>query len=128
MSETTAVDSENAVVSRTFPAPPLHVWEVLIGSTGAEALLGPGASLGRKGESWHSDDGAVGVVRSVHPMEQLRVSWRENPDAPATLVEIDLSAEGDGARVDLLHSGFKGDLEADRQRWTAALERIGSLL
>lgn len=77
MSETTAVDSENAVVSRTFPAPLLHVWEVLIGSTGAEALLGPGASLGRKGESWHSDDGAVGVVRRPSHGAAARVLARE---------------------------------------------------
>ncbi len=95
---------------------------------GAEALLGHGASLGSKGESWHSDNGAMGVVRSVHPLEQLRVSWHETPDAPRTVVELDLTADGSGTRVDILHSGYDGDVEQDRARWTSALERLESLL
>ena len=54
-------------------APVAQVWQTLISSSGAEALLGPGAAFGGKGEPWHSDEGPSGVLRSYHPQEQLRL-------------------------------------------------------
>lgn len=128
MSETTTDPSDDALVSRTFAAAPLRVWEVLISAAGAEALLGEGARLGSKGESWQSSAGPMGVVRSVHPLEQLRVSWHEDPDAPNTVVKLDLTEDGGSTRIDLLHSGFTGDAATNRQRWSGALDRVGSLL
>src|SRR4249919_12668 len=90
-------------VARTVSAPVVHVWEVLVSPAGAAALLGAGAALGGKGEPYHCADGTSGVVRSYHPLEQLRVSWHATPDSPPTVVEIDLRAAGDGTVVDLHH-------------------------
>ena len=84
-------------VSRTVGAPLVHVWEVLVSPAGAQALLGQGAVLGGKGEPYHSADGTSGVVRSYHPLEQLRVSWHVTPDSPPSIVELDLAADGDGS-------------------------------
>ena len=64
--------------SLTVGAPVDRVWQHLISARDTEALLGPGVTLGNKGESWHSSDGPHGVVRSYHPLEQIRVSW--HPD------------------------------------------------
>lgn len=116
--------SSIARVSRTIAAPVLHVWETLVSPRGAEALLGAGANLGTKGQSWHSDDGHRGVVRSLHPLEQVRVSWHESQDAPTSVVEIDLIGDGDGTRVDLSHDRVRGDLSDDEQQWNAALDRF----
>ena len=62
-------------------------------------MVGEGAVLGGKGEPYHCADGTSGVVRSYHPLEQLRVSWHATPDSPPTIVEIDLRADGDGHRA-----------------------------
>lgn len=127
MTETQAEQTEDAAtvaVSRTIAAPPVHVWEILVSPPGAQAILGPGAALGSKGESWHNDDGALGVVRSLHPVEQVRVSWHEAPDAPRSVVEISLLPEGTGTRVDLRHDPVGGDLGTDERRWNDALERF----
>ena len=59
-----------------------HVWRVLTTNDGAQALLGPGARLGGKGEPWHADDGSHGVWRSYHPLEQVRVSWHADANGP----------------------------------------------
>ena len=48
--------------SLTVGAPVDQVWQHLISARGTEALLGPGVTLGSKGESWHSTDGPHGVV------------------------------------------------------------------
>jgi uncharacterized protein YndB with AHSA1/START domain len=110
--------------TRTVPAAPGQVWQHLISSEGVQALLGPGAQLGSKGESWHSDDGPHGVVRSYHPLEQIRVSWHANDDAPASLVDLQLAPVGDGTRIDLVHEhAAEPGLQA---RWDGALDRLAS--
>jgi hypothetical protein len=109
-------------------APLTHVWEVLVSPAGAQALLGAGAVLGAKGEPYHCADGASGVVRSYHPLEQLRVSWHSRPEEPATIVEVDLRADGARTVVDLsqthLHSGL--DLAALQERWAQGLSAVAA--
>ncbi len=131
--ESMGVSEENPHVvrsSRTVSASPAQVWGHLVESSGTEALLGPGASLGTKGESWHSSSGAFGVVRSYHPLEQLRVSWHAHADAPASLVDLHVIAEGSGTRLDLVHERLApGDPEADLQQyWDGALARFAAEL
>ena len=116
-------------VSRTVAARLEHVWEVLVGPGGAPALLGAGAVLGSKGEPYHCADGTWGVVRSYHPLEQLRVSWHEDADARPSIVELDLRAAGEGTTLELRHDKVHGDdvAHAVRRRWTAGLDAVATL-
>ena len=114
-------------VSRVVPFPIDTVWQLLITPSGAEALLGQGAKLGTKGEPWHSEDGSHGVVRSYHPMEQIRLTWHADEHASATLVDLRLTSEGGDTRLDLRHEHLD-DAALSRalpQRWDDALSRIG---
>ena len=110
-------------VSRVVPFPIDKVWQLLTTSAGAEALLGKGAMLGTKGEAWHSQNGSYGVVRSYHPMEQVRLSWH----ASATLVDLRLTPEGDDTRLDLRHEHVDDPAlgQSLPARWEEALGRIG---
>ena len=121
-------DAPVVQVRRTVAAPVTHVWEVLVSNAGAEALLGAGARLGGKGEAYHCTDGVSGVLRSYHPLEQLRVSWHETPDSPPSIVELDLSADGDGTVLDLRqdHLSAASDVEALTTRWNAALDAVAA--
>jgi uncharacterized protein YndB with AHSA1/START domain len=114
-------------VSRVVPLPIDKVWQVLTTTAGAEALLGSGAQLGTKGEPWHSSDGTHGVVRSYHPMQQVRVTWHADEHAPATLVDLQLTPEGDGTRMGLRHEHIQDVAlsQSLQQRWEDALTRIG---
>jgi uncharacterized protein YndB with AHSA1/START domain len=117
------------VEAHTVVARPVEdVWRVLAGPAGPEALLGPGATLGRKGEPWRADDGTHGVLRSYHPLEQVRFSWHADADAPATMVQLDLAADGDGTRISLRQEHLDGSADAGalRQRWAQALERLSA--
>ena len=120
------VDGEQVGVQvvRTVEAPVAHVWETLISRSGAEALLGPGAAFGGKGEPWRSEDGTSGVLRSYHPQQQLRLSWHETPDAPASVVELDLTDDTGSTRLDLRHDRIAGDAGTYEQRWNGALDRL----
>jgi uncharacterized protein YndB with AHSA1/START domain len=114
-------------VSRVVPQPIDAVWQVLTTSAGAEALLGSGAHLGGKGETWRSVDGSHGVVRSYHPMEQVRISWHADEHAPATLVELSLTREDEGTRLGLRHEQIRDVAlcQVLQQRWEDALGRLG---
>jgi len=117
------------VVSRTLTCPVKRVWKELMTKQGAEALLGPGAEFGEKGHTWTSADGRTGVVRTLHPMEEIRFSLRQD-DNPPSLVQIDLAAEGDMTAATVTHSNLNET--TDRQwlvgRWEAALGRIDAFL
>jgi uncharacterized protein YndB with AHSA1/START domain len=114
-------------VSRVVPFPIDKVWTLLTTPAGAEALLGQGARLGTKGEPWRSVDGTHGVVRSYHPMEQVRLTWHADEHAPATLVDLRLTSEGGATRLDLRHERLADSVLSQSlpQRWDEALGRIG---
>jgi uncharacterized protein YndB with AHSA1/START domain len=113
-------------ISRSIDASITHVWEVLVSPAGSQALLGEGAVLGGKGEPYHCADGARGVVRSYHPLEQLRVSWHETPDSPPSVVEVDLRSEGSCTRLDLRHDRIRDANQFARleQRWVAGVAEL----
>jgi uncharacterized protein YndB with AHSA1/START domain len=101
------------------------VWQALVSADGTATWLGPGAVLGDKGQSYACSDGSAGVVRSFHPLEQLRLSWHARPDAPATLVEVDVTPEGTGTQLRLWHEGLSAD-EAPmmQRRWEERLHAL----
>lgn len=113
-------------VSRVVTLPVDKVWHLLTTSAGAEALLGKGAALGTKGEPWRSVNGSHGVVRSYHPMEQVRLTWHADEHAAATLVDLRLTSQDGGTRLDLRHERVN-DAELRQglpQRWEESLSRI----
>ena len=97
---------------------------------GAEALLGEGATLGGKGEPYHCSDGTGGVLRSYHPLEQLRVSWHPAPDArrPSWRWTCAPTATPRRASSSARTTSTSGvDVDDLGRRWDAGLERVASL-
>ena len=114
-------------VRRSVSLPPKHVWKFLVTRDGAEALLGPGGELGDKGDSWHADDGTYGVIRSYHPLEQIRFSWHAAEEAPKTIVDVHLVSATDGeTTVEICHDQIPPyyDTAAISRRWERALEKL----
>lgn len=125
--ETTEVVSETkVVVSRATNAPLKDVWAFIMKPEGVAALLGEGGVLGNKGEDWRATDGTYGITRSFHPLEQIRFSWHAHEGAPATLVDLQLHADGEGTRLDLTHDHLPTDADATalEAKWGDALDRI----
>ena len=114
------------VVSRVVTCPAKRVWNELISTTGAETLLGPGARFGEKGQTWTSTNGRSGVVRTLHPLEELRFSLRQDASETPSLVQIDLVPSGENTTLTLTHSNLDGGIDQAglTQRWQDALQRI----
>ncbi|MFT3860606.1 SRPBCC family protein [Micropruina sp.] len=115
------------VVQRSVSQPVKEVWRLLATPAGSEALLGEGGLLGDKGDSWRSVNGTFGVVRSYHPLEQIRFSWHADDDAPKSLVDLHLVKQADDSTVvEIRHEHIPGgwDAQAIAQHWEEALDRI----
>lgn len=116
-------------VSRSVSKPIKEIWKLLVTREGAEALLGKGGELGDKGDSWRAADGTYGVVRSYHPLEQIRFSWHAAEEAPKTIVEVDLAATGDSeTTVEIRHERIPTyfDTGALTRKWEQALDKLVS--
>jgi uncharacterized protein YndB with AHSA1/START domain len=101
------------------------VWQALVSAAGTATWLGDGAVLGDKGQSYRCVDGSSGVVRSFHPLEQLRLSWHSGPDTAASLIEVDVAPEENGTRLRLAHEGLPAaDRPAMRERWQQRIEAL----
>jgi uncharacterized protein YndB with AHSA1/START domain len=124
--DTGGMSDPNVVeIVRTIPASPEQVWQIMTSPPGAAALLGDGAVLGGKGETWRASAGPHGVVRSYHPLEQLRVSWHDDDNAPASLVEMDLRPDGDGTELVVRHERVAEGHSLDlHQHWSQAVDRL----
>lgn len=120
---------ESIEVVQHVPTPLADVWTRLNQKEGIEAFLGEGAMLGAKGDPWHAADGTYGVTRSYHPEQQVRVSWHAGPDAPPTVVDLQMQAEGEGTQLTLRHEHLdeSADRDALTQRWEEALTRLAGL-
>ncbi len=124
-----AQSSVTTVVSRVVEHPLKRVWAVLLTTEGQAALLGEGASLGDKGDTWKATDGTWGVTRSYHPLEQIRFSWHKDEDSPKTWVELTLTPMGSSStKIQISHDHSNADFDVVKvtAHWKAALKRIDS--
>ncbi|MDR0837586.1 MAG: SRPBCC domain-containing protein [Propionibacteriaceae bacterium] len=120
-------ESGTVSASRSVPAPVKDVWKALMTKEGAEALLGEGGEIGLKGQTWNSINGKSGVIRSLHPLEQVRFSIRrEDGKFGPSLVSVDLTPEGDKTLIAITHTNLTDDVDFAwlTSRWEAALDRI----
>ncbi|MCL2482288.1 MAG: SRPBCC domain-containing protein [Propionibacteriaceae bacterium] len=119
--------SVTTVVSRVVEHPAKSVWAVLLSAAGQAELLGEGASLGDKGDTWKASDGTWGITRSYHPCEEMRFSWHKNEDSPRTWVEISLTQLAPAqTKIQISHDHAHADFDvaALTAHWEAALEYI----
>ncbi|GAB3284589.1 SRPBCC family protein [Kineosporia babensis] len=119
-----AVATERLVyVRRVVPGTAGHVWQVLVSPEGTSVWLGHGAVLAGRGETYISDEGDAGVVRSFHPLEQLRLSWQDGAQDESSLVELDLTPVAGGTRLRLWHEGLPPAMRrAMQEKWEHRLD------
>ncbi len=119
-----------AGASRTLPWTREQAWEVLTSSAGLAAWLGRVEALPAEvGQPYRTTDGTTGELRSLRPLDRVRLTWRPaGRRAPATL-QVALS---DGARgtVVRLHADRLDDAAEREQvlaRFASALDVLAGL-
>lgn len=114
-------------ISRTFPVEVQTAWELLTSPAGLELWLGQGVPTPlTKGASYRTSDGTRGEIRSVRPLDRVRLTWQpEGRAAPAT-VQLALlpSPRGCSVRFHTEHLVSEQERESMRTHWCKVLDRL----
>jgi uncharacterized protein YndB with AHSA1/START domain len=85
---------------------------------------------GRLYEKTGEEEGSWGTVLAYDPPWRIVLEWHVNPKNPPTEIEVTFTPDGEGTRVDLVHSGWErfasdgGETRASyagENGWTAVL-------
>ena len=134
-----AADDQPVTVVRRIAAPPETVFDYLVDPARFVLWMGVAADLDpRPGGGYHITVGpgavASGEYRVVDPPRRLAFTWgwRGDLDVPAgsTTVEILLTPDGEGTRLELRHSGLQDEQSRTRhaEGWTMFLDRLTALI
>lgn len=124
-------------IERVYPQAPAKVWQALTEPELMARWWAPGDVRAEVGHRFEMDMGQWGKqpcqVIAVEPL--ARLSFRFALSSLNTTITWELAAEGDGARLTLIHEGFdiasplgERAYEGMRSGWPGVLERLASNL
>jgi uncharacterized protein YndB with AHSA1/START domain len=117
-------------VSRTLPVPLDAAWDFLISPDGLRLWLGEVGDPLAKGADYATEDGTTGEVRSLHPRDRVRLTWKPpGRELPAT-VQVTVRPGRRGTTVNFHTERLASESERERfrGRWREALDRIEARL
>ncbi|MET9311287.1 SRPBCC domain-containing protein [Kribbella sp. NPDC003505] len=119
----------NVGVSRTFPCPLDDVWDAVVSPEGVAVWLGAGALL-EDGASYETDDGTVGVVRSLRANNRVRLTWQPVDWSHDSTVQVAVSSSGGRTVLRFHQERLASAAERERQRthWSQVMDLIAETL
>ncbi|HEY5879100.1 MAG TPA: SRPBCC domain-containing protein [Nakamurella sp.] len=114
-------------VSRTVDIPLERIWDILVSGEGTRTWLGDGVNLpAERGTTYRTTDGTAGEIRSFHPNDRVRLTWRPDDWDHESIVQVTVSSRG-GRTVVRFHQERLADPdERERQRahWRGVLDEL----
>ena len=115
--------------SRTFPLTLEAAWDRMLSPAGLAIWLGEGVPLPlAKGDTYETADGTVGEIRSVRPLDRVRLTWRPADREQEATLQFAISATSTGCSIHfhVEHLVSAEDREAVRAHLRGVLDRLGS--
>lgn len=114
-------------VSRSVAVPLEQVWDTLVSDAGVRTWLGADVELpSTTGAPYRTATGTTGEVRSFHPHDRVRLTWRPPDWNHESTVQVTVSRRN-GRTVLRFHQERLADPdERDRQRahWQSVLDSL----
>jgi uncharacterized protein YndB with AHSA1/START domain len=118
----------NIGVSKTLPHPLERVWSYLVSRDGLTTWLGPGAELGStKGDTYRTDTGTTGELRSLRTGDRVRLTWRPADWTHDTTVQVTVVPNGAGRTRLNFHQEWLADAEereSQRAHWKGVMAAV----
>ena len=121
-------------VSRTFPYAREAVWDFIISQAGLTLWLGAGARLGEPGQEYTTRDGTTGELRSLRPVDRVRLTWQPRGWIRESTVQVTVSPAGsrDDPKTTLRFHQERltsaEEREGQRAHWTAVMDDVADEL
>lgn len=118
-------------VSRSMPCTAEEAWEALTSEQGLAIWLGEGARLpDEKGVPYETADGTTGELRSLRPLDRLRLTWQPHDWSHDSTVQV-VVREGPTSTSVRFHQerlASQAEREAQREHWRGVLDRLEELM
>lgn len=118
-------------VSITVPRPGPEVWHWLVSREGLATWLGHGIEFsGEKGETYESEGGIRGELRSYRPLDRIRLTWHPPAWDHESTVQVAVDDKGDRTRI-VFHQERLADAEeraTQRDHWKSIATEVASRL
>ena len=131
----TAPARTGVTVTRTIQAPVAQVYSLFTERDPLKKWLCDDANIraavgGHLLLIWQGGAHVTGVYTALEKNEQVAFTWRGANDSHETAVDVQLTADGDGTRLELSHSGFAPDANLDviQQEWDKRLNILQAAL
>lgn len=114
-------------VSRTLDHPPSTVWTYLTSRNGIRRWLGGGLDLpAARGDHYTAPDGTTGEVRSFHPLDRIRLTWRPVDWDHASIVQVAIADRGGRTLLRFHQERLADPDERARQRthWAGVMDGV----
>jgi uncharacterized protein YndB with AHSA1/START domain len=118
-------------VTTTLDHPLADVWELLTDPGGVAIWLGNDVTLaGKKGETYETDEGTTGEIRSYHPEDRIRLTWQPHDWDHVTTVQLAIRANGDRTKLTLHQERLANADEREQQRthWKTVASNLADAL
>lgn len=104
-------------VSTTVDHPAEEVWSLLTSPRGIGIWLGGQVSIaGTKGETYVTTNGTRGQIRSYHPNDRIRLTWRPETWDHDTTVQVAIQPVGRRTRLRFHQERLESADEREQQR------------
>lgn len=115
-------------VSATVQLPVQDVWAFLVSAEGLTLWLGLGVEvLDGRGQRYETTNGIAGEVRSLHPRDRVRLTWRPQAWDHDSTVQVAVTAAEPGRSVLRFHQERLVDAverEQQREHWRTVLDAV----
>ncbi len=114
-------------VSRTIAVDLDTVWEFLTSSEGLAVWLGPGIETPlRKDQTYQTRDGTTGEIRSLRPLDRVRLTWKPPNRSDHATIQLALAPAKAGCtfRFHTERLRDSGEREKMREHWKTVATAI----
>jgi uncharacterized protein YndB with AHSA1/START domain len=113
-------------VSKTLPYSVAQVWDFVTSPAGLALWLGEVELVLEKGARYETAAGTVGEVRSFHPEDRVRLTWRPKDWDHDTTVQVAVRGSGDKTMLRFHQEWLANSDERARQRdhWQAVMAKV----
>ncbi len=118
-------------VTRTFPLTARQAWDLLLSEEGRSLWLGSIKKVPTKiGQSYETDDGTIGEVRSYAAGKMLRLTWKPAARGQPTTLQIRVAPKGKKSSIHIHQEKLRSRAERERMRrhWTGVMDGLEQML
>jgi uncharacterized protein YndB with AHSA1/START domain len=118
-------------VRKTYAVSPQKAWELITQPAGMKIWLGNVSKLPLvKGQTYQTEVGTKGEIRSIAPGKRLRLTWQPSDRQTPSTVQVSNDQGGNNTTIGFHQEKLAGEKEREEMRahWKEVLDKLQELI